>query len=186
MWEPSQKAKWLRFELDLAQGYILVPQEKIIISLKSHLLVAVGGCSLTVWSLAGIIGKIISMSLALGPVSRLMTRSMYALLNTRLYRNQLLCLTLEAVAELQFWLNEITLVNDQEIWHSPSAVRVVYSDASDTGYGGFVVQHGCHIARGVWYADEMTQSSTWRELVAVRRVLESLIGRLKNQYIQWF
>ena len=151
MWEPSQKAK---FSLDLAQGHILVPQEKII-SLKSHLSVAVRNSSLTARSLASVMRKIISMSLALGLVSHLMTRIMYALLNTRLYWNQLLCLTPEAVAELQFWLDKITLVNGQEIWHSPSAVRVVYSDASDSGYGGFVVQHSCNIAQGIWSTDEM-------------------------------
>ena len=65
-------------------------------------------------------------------------------------------------------------------------MRIVYSDASDTGYGGFAVQHGCHIAQGIWSTNEMAQSSTWRELVAVRRVPESLIDKLKNQCIQWF
>jgi len=55
-----------------------------------------------------------------------------------------------------------------------------------TGYGGFTIQHGFHIAHGVWSAEEMTQSSTWRELVAVRRVLESLVSKLKNQQIKWF
>ena len=29
----------------------------------------------------------------------------------------------------------------QPIWHSLSAVRVMYCDASDTGYGGYVVEH---------------------------------------------
>ena len=95
------------------------------------------------------------------------------LLNRR-YWNQPLYLTPEATVELQFWLEEIGQINGQEIWHSPSAVHVVYSDASDKGYSGFMVQHCYHIAQ------EMAQSSTWRELVAVRRVLESLISKLKN------
>jgi len=126
------------------------------------------------------------MPLALGPVSCLMTKSMYTLLNTRTHWNQFLSITPEAQAELQFWFNQIDHINGQEIWHSPFAVRVVYSDTSDSGYGGFTVQHGFHIAHGVWSAEEMTQSSTWRELAAVRRVLESLDSKLKNQRIKWF
>ena len=185
MWDPSQVMKWLGFTLDLSQGRIMVPTVKIE-ALKSCLLYALSKNSLTARVLASIVGKIISMSLAVGPVSRLMTRSMYALLSARRHWNQLLDVTPEARAELEFWCNQIDHVNGQEIWHSPSAVRLVYSDASDTGYGGFTVQHGCHIAQGTWSAEEMAQSSTWRELTAVRRVLESLIPKLKNQRIRWF
>jgi len=65
-------------------------------------------------------------------------------------------------------------------------VRVVYSDASDTGYGGFIVEHGCYVAHGAWSAEERTKSSTWRELRAVRMVLESLLPKLKNERIRWF
>ena len=61
--------------------------------------------------------------------------------------------------------------NSQPIWHSPSAVRVVYSDASDTGFGGYVVEHGACVAYGQWTKHEAQQSSTWRELSAVLRVL---------------
>ena len=51
--------------------------------------------------------------------------------------------------------------------HSPSAVRVVYSDASETGYGGFVVEHGACISYGQWMAEQAKCSSTWCELSAV-------------------
>jgi len=37
--------------------------------------------------------------------------------------------------EIEFWLTEISNFNAQKIWPKPSAVRVVYSDASSTGYG---------------------------------------------------
>ena len=126
------------------------------------------------------------MSLAIGPVSWLMTRSMYVLLSTRQYWNQYLALTPEVKEELQFWIDQVDHINGKEIWHSPSAVRVVYADASATGYGGFTVEHGYHIAHGSWTAEEMTQSSTWRELRAVRMVLESLIPKLKNERVRWF
>ena len=146
-WVPSQQMSWLGFQLDLNGGVISVPEEKIV-ALKRQLKHAATNNQLKARQLASIIGKIISMSLALGPVARLMTRSMYAILNTRQYWCQLFTLSPEAKSELCFWQNQISCINGQGIWHSPSAVRVVYSDASDTGYGGFTVEHGCYAAWG--------------------------------------
>ena len=83
-WVPSQQAKWLGFKLDLQQGVISVPDEKIK-ALRSELSRVTAKGALRARELASIIGKIIAMSLALGPVSRLMTRRMYALLNSRDY-----------------------------------------------------------------------------------------------------
>lgn len=37
-----------------------------------------------------------------------------------------------------------------------------------------------HVANGTWSVVEAKQSSTWRELVAVRRVLEALAVKLRN------
>ena len=54
----------------------------------------------------------------------------------------------------------------------------MYSDASDTGYGGYTVEHGMHVANGNWLPNEALQSSTWRELVAVGRVLEAVANEL--------
>lgn len=63
---------------------------------------------------------------------------------------------------------------------------MVYTDASHTGYGGYTVEHGCHIAHGIWLPEERMESSTWRELRAVRQVLESLVDKLRNERVRWF
>jgi hypothetical protein len=65
-------------------------------------------------------------------------------------------------------------------------VRVVYSDASDTGYGGYVVEHGPCVAYGQWTQNEAQQSSTWRELAAVLRVLTAVAAKLLNVRVRWF
>ena len=62
----------------------------------------------------------------------------------------------------------------------------MYSDASDTGYGGYTVEHGVHVAQGIWSPEEARQSSTWRELVAVSRVLDSMAFKLCNMRVKWF
>ena len=76
--------------------------------------------------------------------------------------------------------------NGQHIWPRPSAVRLVYSDASSTRYGGYLVEHGNKIANGHWSENESKQSSTWQELRAVMLVLESFQLQLENERVRWF
>ena len=87
---------------------------------------------------------------------------------------------------MKFWLDEISKFNGQHIWPKPSAVRVVYSDASATVYGGYTVEHGTMVAPGQWSMEDALQSSTWRELRAVRQVLESFQTKLENECVRWF
>ena len=99
--------------------------------------------------IASLVGKIIFMSLALGPVARFMTLALYSVLETRNAWCEFLAVTNEARDKLLLWVDCLQEYNSQPIWHSPSAVRCVYSrDASDTGYGGYTVEHGMHIAQG--------------------------------------
>ena len=184
-WVPAQRLAWLGFIIDLEKGKMEVPMEKLealLRQLKQAMLLR----ALPARSIASITGKIISMSIALGPVTRLMTRSLYALISTRYSWCHMLEISAEARSELQFWADQLKEFNGQDIWHSPSAVRFVYSDASDTGYGGYTIEHGCHIAQGQWLPHEASQSSTWRELRAVRNVLEALANKLMNHRVRWF
>ena len=184
-WSPTLSLKWLGFNLDLEKGQISVPEDKLC-ALKTQLQVAANSTQIKAKSLASITGKLISMSIAMGPVTRLMTRSMYALLNTQQFWCQYLPITNLVQEEISFWVQQLDTFNGQGIWHTPSAVRIVYADASSTGYGGYTVEHGCYIAHGPWTAEEAARSSTWRELRAVRMVLESLAPKLKNERIRWF
>ena len=169
-WGPSPSARWLGFNLDLSTGCLSVPLDKI-----AHLKERLAGAATTNYiqarQLASITGTLISMMLGIGPVSRLMTRAMYALLETRVGWSDMLMLTEQAKLEIEFWLTSLDKFNSQPIWHNPSSVRVIYSDASDTGYGGYTVEHGPYIAQGQWNQDEVKLSSTLRELRAVRLVV---------------
>ena len=72
--------------------------------------------------------------------------------------------TTEAKNELEFWLGNLRALNCRPFRWSPSATRVVYSDASDSGYGGYTVELGPHVCYGQWTEEEAQHSSTWREL----------------------
>ena len=137
IWEPTLKLKWLGFDIDIGMSQISVPVDL----LKAQLQVAAQNTQVKAKSLASIAGKIISMSITIGPVMRLMTRSMYALLNTQHFWCQNLTITDSVQKKISFG-------NGQGLWHTLSAVRMVYANASSTGYAGYTMEHGCYIAHG--------------------------------------
>ena len=47
--------------------------------------------------------------------------------------------------EIKFWEKNIESLNGKEMRYSAGAVRLVYSDASDSGYGCYTVDVGLHI-----------------------------------------
>ena len=181
---PARVGKWLGVNIDLVEGMFSIPTERID-KLKSRLASLLSGSTATARALAKVTGLVMSMRIAIGPVARLRTRALYQMVNSRLFWNEKLCLTLEAREELGFWLESVEALNGRAFRWTPSATRVVFSDASDTGYGGYVVQLGPHETTGIWSEDEAKQSSTWRELKAVDRVLESLACKLEGQTVKW-
>ena len=137
-------------------------------------------------ALASVVGQIMSMSLALGPIIRLRTRAVYADINCSHSWVDKLGLSADSQTELKFWLDSVDFLNGKPIWFSSGVTRVVYSDASTTGYGGYVVELGNDVAHGQWSADESRLSSTWRELKAVYLVLLSFATKLSGHTVKWF
>ena len=186
--KPQQVSPWLGFQLDLNKGMFYVPEEKLsklISSIKVILIASYIANRVCVRKLASFVGQIISMGLAIGPVSRLGTRALYLVLNSRRYWSDVLPLSCASRDELLFWKSSLTSFNGQSIWFSPGATRLVFFDASSTGYGGCcAVEIGNDIAHGQWSKYEASLSSTWRELVAM--VLSAIVIKLAGHRVKWF
>ena len=88
--------QWLGFVVDLSKGQIKVPGEHIA-ALRCKL---EDICQLLLVPAKQLARSIISMSLAIGPVSRFKTRCMYILLETRHSWWEVLEITLEDRQEL--------------------------------------------------------------------------------------
>ena len=75
----------------------------------------------------------------------------------------------------------------QSLWNNPCGNSfpcidvIAYSDASSSGWAGYVVQPGSLVARGEWDDLDFLQSSTYRELKAVRLTLESFACHLTSK-----
>ena len=114
-----------------------------------------------------------------------MTRSLYTIINYRNTWNDKVVWTEKAWGEIKFWENNIESLNGKEMRYSAGAVRLVYSDASDSGYGGYAVNVGPRIAQGQWSESESQASSTWRELEVINRILQAYSKLMKGETVKW-
>ena len=127
------------------------------------------------------------MEPGLGPLARLFTRKMYKFLDGCPSWDGPVPLSSDVRGEIVFWTDNIDRSNGCEIKHSHAFTKIVNSDASADGYGGFVVDRlGDIIARGSFTEQEIGTSSTNRELLAVRNVLVSLADKLRHESVVWY
>ena len=86
-----------------------------------------------------------------------------------------------------FSFNNIDCLNGKPIQFSCGATRVLYSkcNASDSGYGGYMIELGPEVAHGQWSEAKAKISYTWGELKAVYLVLPSFARKLAGHTVQW-
>lgn len=187
LWEPVQNIIWLGTVLDTNLGFISVTEHRIA-KLKSSIdSILKGGCTtVNVRTLAAVVGQIISLTPCVGDVTRIMTRSLYAVVNTKMSWNSTVELSKEAYAELMFWNQNVDCLNCRSPWLPPSIpAKFVYSDASDHACGSFI-QNENKVFHQNWSPAERTKSSTWRELKTVELALISFAPSLHSMRIAWF
>ena len=116
-----------------------IPSEKInklLAVIKNILMQNV----LTPKQLAKITGQLSSMQLAIGPLVRLFTRNMYHEIENRTSWYEPKIISKETKAELEFWLNNINIYNGYTFKPRALTTCLVFKDASDDGYGGFILK----------------------------------------------
>lgn len=184
-WEPTQVGELLGFILDLRAGVIRVPPRRID-GLRERIdLVTRQKSAVMARHLAGLVGTIVSMGLALGPVSRLWTRAMYRDILSAEFWSQRIALSPEALREVQFWKDSFEDCHGQPIWKVNPKIDVLsYSDASDSGWGGYCVNVAGSEVAGSWSTAESRESSTWRELRGTRLVLLSVGEKLAGKTVR--
>ena len=136
--------------------------------------------------LAEVTGRIISMHKAIGSAVYLYTRQMYLAIETRAAWDCFISCSPRMISELQVWHNNVSQMNGRDLFHKTQVFdSVVYSDASQIGYGGDVVSDKQNlVCQGQWSADDKGKSSTWRELRAVYYMLSSIGHILTGHKVQ--
>ncbi|MES9972159.1 MAG: reverse transcriptase domain-containing protein, partial [Candidatus Thiodiazotropha sp.] len=184
-WDPKQHAVWLGYFWDMILNKIFATEKRIarienaidslFFQLKSD-----GVQIIPVRFLASVVGQIISLQNVLGGLVCLKTRFLYQCIDSRIGWESYVYVNQNAIEELRFWRTNVKSLNAEgkAIFEPKNCDIDCFSDASGTGYGGYLalcagalvegtVVHGC------WSEIEMLQSSTWREVASVERVLKS-------------
>ena len=90
------------------------------------------------------------MLLGVGPVARFRTHAMYSDIREASSWDQLINPSSETLAEIDFWLASFDKYNGFPISPTSPVVNVLFSDASDFAWGGYLVKVGKNITRGVF------------------------------------
>ena len=182
-WDPIQEGEHLSFIVNLKDDSFSVTPSRVK-KFKS-LLGSVSYNSMTARSVAGIIGMIVSMGLALDPVTRMRRRTLYMDINKASLWDQKIKLSESAKDELCFLNNCFHCLNGQPIWPASTKISVLtYADASQFGWGGYCVNLSGMCAKGNFSESEISKSSTWRELLATYHVLRAYKSFISGKTIK--
>ena len=175
----------LGFLVDLKQGLFYVPPKKVT-SLKRKLQQFCSSQKTTARRISSLVGTVVSLGIAIGPVARMWTRSLYALVYKLPSWDSPITLSDKASAELiEFWSLCFEKFNGNHIWPTSPIVNVMsYSDSSNFTWGGYIVQIADHVAKGSFTEVEAAQSSTWKELQGTFYLLSSYLKQLQSMVVK--
>jgi hypothetical protein len=150
---PSLTHFHLGFDVDLELGMFSVPLSRWEVLLTStDLIINARRGRVQARTLASLVGTIISMKLAWGPVTQLYTRHLYALINSVISFNCWVTLNDEVSNELLFWQHLPRLKFTSDIWPNNHGLTFrVATDASDIGWGGHSLSGPSMVAQRVFY-----------------------------------
>jgi len=185
-WVPTKHLTWLGISVDLRNNTYSISSERI-----SSLVSCINKLLLSPYTTARILsrlaGKIVSMKFVLLNIIRLKSRYIYKVIDEqRTWDNRLNILNYpEAHREIIFWRDNIIKLNVRNINSDSKSPEVfMFSDASNSGIGAISSNKNlkCH---KLFNRFEQSQSSTWRELEAIRFSIKSLDSPLKNKNVLW-
>jgi len=157
----------LGFVLDLQHGIFQVPAKRVEALKRLIDTIIDNHFTVSARCLSHLSGSLVSMGLALGPVVRLWTRSIYRDICQANYWDKPFLVSQDSQSEVLFWRENFDN-SGFPIWSpSPKVEVLTYSDASGEGWGGFAVQFSDKVARGCWSSADCLKSSTFREVKAI-------------------
>ena len=167
---------WLGLNWDLVIGTISIIDRRIckFIALIDKFLLSAP--YVTARDCAVIAGHVMSMSPVLGNLTRLKTRFLYKVIESRRSCDSRFNIGLhnDCLSGMFFWKNNIVSLNTRPILPYYAPLLFNYSDASNVACGTFVVGTN-EVSHCMWTAGEAAKSSTWRELKAIcLRCIQSL------------
>jgi ribonuclease HI len=197
--EILQQAPYLGMDIDLRQGVMRVPTDKLLTIRQLLMSATQDHRRFSVRALAAIKGKLISVRWSVGHAAFFFTKAMDADISTRTSWNSHLSLSAATRAELSFWLQHFAVFDGTwPIWRTPGHDIVVHVDAAGAspsyvgGWGAVLrrpanPQYAALTAQGHWlHSQSVAASSTGLELLGVLHALHSFVhvGKLAGANVQ--
>ncbi|CAG2243182.1 unnamed protein product [Mytilus edulis] len=177
MWTPTKNLTFLGTNIDTDKGVFTIPDnriDKIMSTISDIDLCLTKSGKVFVRKVASLVGQIISTSPVIGNIVYLMTKHLSIDINSVHSWNSYIHLSVDSIDQINFWRFNLHEANVKPFKTDVSWQTIVYSDASNTGYGGYIVENPYNIAHGTWLESEVSTSSTWKELTA------AFAGELQN------
>lgn len=127
-----------------------------------------------------------SMSPVLGNLTRLRTRFLYKVIDSRSTWDSRFYIGLhnDCLSEIFFWKNNIVSLNSRNIVPYQAPFLLSFSDASNVACGAYLVGTE-EVSHRMWSSSEAEKSSTWTELKAVHFALTSFKNSVQGKTVKW-
>ena len=180
---PSASVTYLGFVVHCASSgnppSITVPKNKVS-KLKQDISRMLKRPTVSARLLARIAGRCISMMAAVFP-AKLKLRNVYRLLNSRRSWDEAMAWSPEAREDLTWWITSLDGWNGRQLVPPATCDSQLSTDASETGWGATLSAPVEQVASGCWGPEVSSESSNFRELLAVYLALlsfrDSLFGK---------
>ena len=188
-WVPVQIIEFLGVSIDSRNRSIYIPERRLDKALET--ISAIINANkvhrrVHVWQLTSFVGQIISMSVVLGNISQIMTRYLSIDISCAVSCDSFIKLSSDSLQQIYFWQENLGSLNKADMFDINIYSKKVFSDASRTGFADYEIRTERGVSHGQWTVEESFKSSTWRELVAVFRVMQSLSHYLSGHRVKWF
>ena len=147
VWEPTMVVIWLGHILNFNENRLLITEDRImrLENTVRSILFQIRNDKLNLVAvrfLASVVGQIISLQSVFGKLVSRMTRYLYKCIITRASWNAPVIVCSKAEQELVFWHTNALKINKLgKALEIQSTVQLcVYTDASASGYGGYIVE----------------------------------------------
>ena len=145
---PKHDRVHVGFDVDLVTGLFKVPIKRWeAVQADAATILNSKGTRVQARKLACLLGTVLSMKLACGPITQLYTRNIYHILNNIPSLNCWVTIDDEAHNELLFWRDLPRLRFESDIWPCMKGLSIkVSNDASDFGWEGQTLVGTSYIA----------------------------------------
>lgn len=183
-WTPTKQINWLGFILNSESNVFEIQERKFLKIEQTISTILTEKHNMSAIDLSKFVGQIIALFHAYGSLVYLQTKACQLWISLQPSWSRRNALEDEQLAEIYFWKENLRKIKYMSLEKpKPSFTRVIYTDASGKGCGGFIAGMANTEVVQKWTPFERSLSSTWRELKAILIFLSVHLVLLKDQSV---